>query len=118
GNWVSYDAASPWSYKKWGNANINNSEMEDLINATIYLTQDPKSKTRQNQILRSDFGGLTPQQLLDKLGEGDSVQEQVGSLTSIKSIYNNGSTDIDSSARLTDKVRVTGSSGSIDLDAE
>lgn len=118
GNWVSYDATSPWSYKKWGSANINNSEMEDLINATIYLTQDPNSQTRQNQILRSDFGGLTPQQLLDKLSEGDSVQEQVGSLASIKSIYNNGSTDINSSVRLTDKVRVTGSNGSIDLDAE
>ncbi|MCA9374849.1 SpoIID/LytB domain-containing protein [Candidatus Dojkabacteria bacterium] len=118
GNWVSYDASSPWSYKKWGSANINDSQMNDLINATIYLSQNPNSQTRQNEILRSDFGGLTPQQLLDKLGDEDSVQVQVGDLTSVKSIYNNGSTQIDSTARMTDNIHITGVNGTMDLDAD
>jgi stage II sporulation protein D len=116
GLWKSYDGASPWSYKKWGSATINDTQMVDLVNAAIYLSVDPNSSSRQNDVRRADLGGLSTSALETALGT-NKMQDRIGDLTNVQSIYNNGSTAIDSSAKNTYKVRIRGVNGMIDIDA-
>lgn len=113
--WRSYDEASPWSYKKWGTTSIDDNQMIDLINASIYLAADPNSGTRQNNIRRSDLGGWSAGQIEEALGSG-KMQDRIGTLLNVESVYNNGSTAIDSSAKATSKVRITGSAGTLEID--
>ncbi len=112
GNWISYDKDSPWSYKRWGDTDINYDTLVDLLNATIYLAIDPSSSTRQNNIRRSDLGGKTPEEIVALLGEGNLITDKVGTITNVKSVYNNSSEGIDSTVRKTNKLRVYGSGGS------
>lgn len=116
GVWHSYDEASPWSYKKWGTASIDDTQMIDLINASLYLGVDVNSEERQNHIRRPDLGGWSAQQIESALGAGNRIQDIIGTITNVQSIYNNNSTSIDGSAKATTKVRVTGTNGSYDID--
>ncbi|MBN2100996.1 SpoIID/LytB domain-containing protein [Candidatus Dojkabacteria bacterium] len=125
GGWKSYDSASPWSYKRWcgGSSssctsaeNINDDSVIDLLNAAIYLSADPNSSTRQSEVRRQDLGGLSPSQIVSKLGSGNTITDKVGMLQNVQSIYNGGSTSINSNSRKTEKVRVTGSNGTYDVD--
>ena len=111
GVWKSYDSASPWSYKKWGNGTIDDGVMVDLINASIYLSKDPNSMIRQNNILPSS--GFDIVSALN----GQDFNSVYGELINVQSIYNNDSTIIDGSVRKTKLVRVTGSKGTLDIDA-
>lgn len=112
----SYDADSPWSYKKWG---TETNDMVDLLNATLYLAGSPNSSTRQAEIKRWDYpGGLNPSQIVAKLGSSNTITAKVGTITDLKAIYNNGTTEIALNTRKTDTLRVTGTEGSIDISAK
>lgn len=120
GDLISYGSASSLAKKKWCGSswqscgsgdNINDAQMLDLANATIYLTKYP---SQQNDILPSSLGGLSAAQIKSALG-AESIESRIGSLTNVQSIYNNGSTQITPSVRKTDKVRMSGSSGTYDL---
>jgi stage II sporulation protein D len=126
GSLRSYDADSPWSYKRWCGSssqgctsaeNINNTELEDLLNATLYLSVNPESSTRQQEVRRSDLGGLSPAQIRSRLGIGNTIKDKVGNIIEVKSIYNNGSSNIALNSYRTVSLRVVGSASTIDLDA-
>ncbi len=123
---ISYDAASPWSYKRWCGSsnqsctsaeNINNSEMEDLLNASLYLAVNPESQTRQNEVRRPDLGGLTSSQIEARLGSGNTITDRIGNITNVQSVYSSGGTSLTQSSRRTVAIRVTGTAGSLDIDA-
>jgi SpoIID/LytB domain protein len=127
GKLVSYDADSPWSYKRWcgksyqnctSNENINNAELEDLLNAAIYLSQNPDSQARQDEVHRQDWGGLSPAELEAKLGAGNRISDKIGNLSSVQSIYNGGSTNIQRNTYRTISIRARGDQGSVDIDAD
>lgn len=123
GDLVAYGSSSYFNKKKWcGSAyqsctstdTINDAQMMDLANATIYLDMYPN---KENNILPSSLGGYSASELQSALGS-NSIQNKVGTLTNVKSIYNNGSTTITSSARKTSYVRIIGANGSYDLPGE
>lgn len=112
GDLIGYDSASSLDYKKWGNAGdtINDAQMMDLANATIYLAANPN---RQNDILPANMSAA---QLETSLG-ANSIQNKVGSLVNVQSVYNNGTTTLEADSRKTSYVRITGSSGTYNLPA-
>ncbi|MBN1618980.1 SpoIID/LytB domain-containing protein [Candidatus Dojkabacteria bacterium] len=116
--WVSYDSVSPWSYKRWGSANIGMdgvSGLTDLVNAAIWLEINSASSVSQNNVIRPDLGpGWDASTLSANLG-GNSITSKVGTITSVTHIYNNGSSSIDSSVKSTTALRITGTSGSYDV---
>jgi stage II sporulation protein D len=122
----SYDADSPWSYKRWCgsssqsctvNENINNTQLLDLLNAALYLSADPESSARQDEVRRPDLGGLSSQQIITRLGSGNTISDKVGNLIEVKSIYNGSTTSINQTSHRTIALRVIGSDGSLDIDA-
>ena len=117
GAWVSYDANSPWSYKRWGSGFIDDNVMIDLINASIYLGVNPNSPQRQNDIIRHDLpnGGFTPDELVNALN-GNDFRSVYGELQNVQSIYNNGTSQINGDSRKTIKLHIDGTKGSLDID--
>ncbi len=118
GQWVSYDAASPWSYKKWGSGAVplnGLSGMYDLANAAIWLNLHGASPASQDNVIRPDLGpGWNEATLRSNLG-GNSVQNQIGTIQSVTQIYNSGGSSIDANSRVTNSLRITGSGGTIDI---
>ncbi len=115
GGWQSYDGDSPWSYKRWGSTNIDINQLQDLLNAGIWLEINGASAESQNNVIRPDLGpGWNADQLNAALG-ANSVTSRVGSIQSATQIYNTGGGSINSDVRLTQSIRVTGTSGTIDI---
>lgn len=126
GSWASYDASSPFSYKRWCGGSqdpcttaedINNVEMVDLLNAALYLSIDPNSSLRQNNVRRQDLGGFSPSQIIDALGSGNTITDLIGGFVGVQSIYNSGGDSISPDVRKTSILRVTGTSGVRDISA-
>lgn len=120
GRWRSYDSASKWSHWQPGSGTISESVMHDLVNATLYLSAAPTSPTRQGHVARWDVSanGLTPEEMRGALGAANTSESRVGSIQNVQAVFNNGSIRIDSSARKTTSLRITGSSGTVDVSAE
>ncbi len=117
GGLKSYDAVSPWSYKKWGSATINDDQMVDLINATLYLSQNVNDPQRQAAIYSPSAGGKMSAEIVSLLN-GKDFATLYGDLQNVQSVYNGGTLTLRADSRLTEKVRVTGSNGTVDLDGE
>ncbi|GAB4158905.1 MAG: hypothetical protein Fur003_2710 [Candidatus Dojkabacteria bacterium] len=104
-----------WCGESWqactSNDNIDDTEAIDLINATIYLTKFPNN---QNNILPPASGGWTSAQIEAALG-AEKIQSRVGTLVDIQSVYNNGTTTLETDSRKTTAVRIVGSTGSYDI---
>jgi len=119
GDLLGYDSASSLDYKKWcgasyqactANDTINDNQMMDLANATLYLVKNP---SLQNNILPS---ALSASEIEDAL-ENDSIQNKVGILQNVQSVYDNGTVTVELATKKTAYVRITGSNGSYDLPA-
>jgi len=119
GDLLGYDSASSLDYKKWcgsssqvcgPNDNINDAQMMDLANATIYLVQNP---SLQNNILPT---ALSATEIESVLGE-NSIQNKIGVLQNVQSVYDNGTVTVELATKKTSYVRITGSTGSYDLPA-
>lgn len=115
GGWHSYDGDSPWSYKRWGSGDIDGAQLEDLLNAGLWLEINGASVESQDNVIRPDLGpGWNADQLRAALG-ANSITNQVGTIQSVTQIYNTGGSSIESSVRLTQGIRVTGTSGTKDI---
>jgi len=118
GKWVSYDNDSPWSYKKWGKADIKYDILVDLLNASLYLAEDPDSSKRQKYIRREDLGGLDPEELVDKMGSKNTITSKIGKVKNVKAVYNNGKETVTADARKTDELIVVGEDKTIEIEGK